>query len=360
MPKPRNSANRLLSRKALKYENSLRDEIAFMDRFYEEAEKNRVKLAIDKKQRKAAQAAQKAVQKAAQEGTPWENWTGQRTRLDNIEGRNWATFICFRQKNVIPSVAIELINQFLNWLPAGCWKNGKTNCMICSAPFCAMSDYVNLCSWECIERKKRNDIMMEQECIASFYFNKVLAIIRLNVWKRRSAIASTSDSMVTAFFSNIWPKIEPNEEEMPFDLYIELSCFTYELNNQTAELNGLIAVDYISFRDIEYQPDGAKYRMYLPDSPQTQALIKLNYQKRISYYMSPFEEDLWEWDMPVYNECTPDLNTRLYLPVDHEMEQFYQDPFANEDDIWQQYRPSWSEKLMFPFGHIEEESLLDP
>lgn len=51
-------------------------------------------------------------------------WTGLRRPKDGICGRNWMTYICLkrRTKQVTPLDGIMyLINEFLNWIPSGCW-----------------------------------------------------------------------------------------------------------------------------------------------------------------------------------------------------------------------------------------------
>jgi len=67
-------------------------------------------------------------------------WTGLRQSvIDDIAGRNWMTYYCLLRKTkyATPMDGIMfIINDFLNWMPSGCWyinntKHGHYVCTIC-------------------------------------------------------------------------------------------------------------------------------------------------------------------------------------------------------------------------------------
>lgn len=88
-----------------------------------------------------------------------------------IEVRNWMTYHCLKKlsNGKFPHDVMTVINGFLNWFPAGCWKNGKKNCMICFSPFCPANKDIRLCSFKCLEQKHRNDIMLEYKWACNVY-----------------------------------------------------------------------------------------------------------------------------------------------------------------------------------------------
>lgn len=69
----------------------------------------------------------------------YENkWTGLRSPPNNGDhpGFNWMTFFCLNKKKRngryihFPNHLMNIINSFLNWIPAGCW-NSKSGCSVC-------------------------------------------------------------------------------------------------------------------------------------------------------------------------------------------------------------------------------------
>lgn len=87
---------------------------------------------------------------------------------DNIEGRNWMTFICLSKKyNGFPGDAMTIINQFLNWIPAGCWNNVVVNyCRECGIGFVlnSIGYYMRrFCSFRCYEFKCRRSIIEDYD-----------------------------------------------------------------------------------------------------------------------------------------------------------------------------------------------------
>lgn len=94
-----------------------------------------------------------------------KNWTGLRTQPDNdIEGRNWMTFFCLKRLNKYFSgiKVMKLINEYLNWVPAGCWNHPKTLTIGCTECGILFIDHDRLgtqvCSWQCYERYLRGII----------------------------------------------------------------------------------------------------------------------------------------------------------------------------------------------------------
>lgn len=94
-------------------------------------------------------------------------WTGLRMPCSTYVGRNWTTFSCLLiiTNNKVPLDCIMyLINEFLNWMPAGCWNSYYNSCSVCKcgvwnrAIICVLDSY---CSYECIEKEQRASIINE-------------------------------------------------------------------------------------------------------------------------------------------------------------------------------------------------------
>lgn len=99
-----------------------------------------------------------------------DKWTGLRIPPDNeIEGRNWMTYICLHRKQPnFPADVMFLVNQFLNWVPAGCWyANMDNGCDMCGIRFLDLTIHaVNVCSFQCQELCLRSYILMDYDtCI---------------------------------------------------------------------------------------------------------------------------------------------------------------------------------------------------
>lgn len=104
-------------------------------------------------------------------------WTGYRNpnTLENYE-HNWTTFICLKYKrSTFPYEVMLLINQYLNWFPAGCWKpiNSYVGCRECGFFILDKHFDVNVCSWECYESLLRKNIITE-------YYNSIWYLLQLN------------------------------------------------------------------------------------------------------------------------------------------------------------------------------------
>lgn len=101
-------------------------------------------------------------------------WTGRRYSINKSIGRNWMTYYCLKGivKNTGPLDCIMyLINEFLNWIPAGCWKNAKIftySCLVCNCGTWGrnfINESVSFCSYECQEKNGRQTIINEQDDI---------------------------------------------------------------------------------------------------------------------------------------------------------------------------------------------------
>ena len=78
-------------------------------------------------------------------------WTGLRYRPDSGE-RNWTTRFCLRYKNSeFPEDVLILINEYLNWVPAGCWSTEyDRGCNECGIRYIDNKKYgASVCSWQC-------------------------------------------------------------------------------------------------------------------------------------------------------------------------------------------------------------------
>lgn len=89
-------------------------------------------------------------------------WNGLRIRPNNsVEGRNWTTYICLKKKrSKFPDDLMSLINQFLNWVPAGCWN-----------PCMSDSDHNRVTSI-CLKKKRKNFPMDLMKLINQFLWKK--------------------------------------------------------------------------------------------------------------------------------------------------------------------------------------------
>ena len=95
------------------------------------------------------------------------NWYGLRKKPSDIgiEGYNWTTFYCLKRitNGLFPDDIMTYINQYLNWIPAGCWKIKNNwlnmNCHQCDYfPFISMR-HLYSCSFDCYEKRMRNIIL---------------------------------------------------------------------------------------------------------------------------------------------------------------------------------------------------------
>lgn len=114
-----------------------------------------------------------------------DKWTGLRVQPDSDPaGRNWMTYFCLRKKyKNIPSDIMINVNQFLNWVPAGCWNNeefvrcqgGCGDRFLYSSPF--HSEHA--CSMRCHEKILRNRITNDYDYfvdLSSAVFNRKVTV----------------------------------------------------------------------------------------------------------------------------------------------------------------------------------------
>lgn len=206
-------------------------------------------------------------------------WTGLRYPPDlNFEGRNWTTAYCIRKKirtYNFPMDVMFIINQFLNWVPAGCWGSSTniyyekclkiidfTCCTGCGIKFIDSRRIgANVCSWQCYEKELRNRIIRSYE-----YF------------------ISSAEKMIIKIF---------NKEKK-----IVTTCFgtcyeTYlDINNTVLGgfKNGNIYINYNS----EYEP----------------ILYTNDYEKMINWYMCIHTPNYYEEDEYTYSLCS---HTRSHI-----------------------------------------------
>lgn len=104
-------------------------------------------------------------------------WTGLRIQPDNsIEGRNWMIYICLQ----LPSDIMYIINEMLNWIPAGCW-NYRYGCQACGFRYLDIIHLnVNVCSWQCEEIMYRKKIMKEFDDISTIMLNEFKQNVIIN------------------------------------------------------------------------------------------------------------------------------------------------------------------------------------
>ncbi len=98
----------------------------------------------------------------------YQNWNGIRNRSgNNVEGRNWMTYICLKRLNKdIPDDIFVSINEYLNWIPAGCWRLLSDiyikGCIECGSLFKQYNIInANVCSWRCYESICRKNILKD-------------------------------------------------------------------------------------------------------------------------------------------------------------------------------------------------------
>lgn len=100
-------------------------------------------------------------------------WTG--LRLTNKKlGTNWTTYYCllykYRNKGIPLDCIMYLLNEFLNWIPAGCWNMYIDCCPVCKCGTWG-GDLIKVplghCSYECMEKDTRNIILQDQEKIVN-------------------------------------------------------------------------------------------------------------------------------------------------------------------------------------------------
>jgi hypothetical protein len=104
-------------------------------------------------------------------------WTGLRfPPEDNVEGRNWTFYYCSMRfhekfpKNVVSTI----VNEFLNWIPAGCWNKPGKGCTECGISVTDKSFLgVKVCSHQCYELTLRKVIIDDYK----FFAHSVLKVI---------------------------------------------------------------------------------------------------------------------------------------------------------------------------------------
>jgi hypothetical protein len=99
-------------------------------------------------------------------------WTNLRTNTTSSSiGRNWTTYYCIKYRfGYFDANVMTTINEFLNWIPAGCWNKKDSiyfaasitkKCKICGIAFVdklAHSIEYGVCSFRCLEEEERKKI----------------------------------------------------------------------------------------------------------------------------------------------------------------------------------------------------------
>lgn len=110
--------------------------------------------------------------------TRYNYWKGLRVPNIKDNGHNWSVYFCLRRKtnNKCPlDGIIYLINEYLNWIPAGCWRNPDIYPDICPVCWCGHwgGDIdkipITFCSYECLEKDLRMELIKEQEKILNVF-----------------------------------------------------------------------------------------------------------------------------------------------------------------------------------------------
>lgn len=211
-------------------------------------------------------------------------WTGLRDQPDDddVSGRNWMTHLCLKRKrSKFPSDVMFLINQFLNWIPAGCWLTTKTGCTGCGVKFldsCRLG--TSVCSWECYEIELRNRILRDYDAFitaAIELFNQPLYVFNV------------------------------------FDIDYMVNSYKYEYN----------PVLYESYEEI------VNWHVYW-NTPR-------EYYEQLDYYD--------KWGICDYSDVSSQSSFFDRMDLEEEIKQVKFDQAIQEynDDIWTNYRSHWTE-----------------
>lgn len=84
------------------------------------------------------------------------NWTGLRYQPKGDWERNWTTYFCLSKRYTFPKDLMIPINEYLNWLPAGCWYKIR-GCAECGTVCRPINK--NFCAERCKEAYGRFIIM---------------------------------------------------------------------------------------------------------------------------------------------------------------------------------------------------------
>lgn len=108
-----------------------------------------------------------------------QNWYGLRRPNNYTTINRNCSILIYIQKNKkdFPCEIMIIINDFLNWVPAGCWTMG---CLYCKFRFVNYS-VSRICSWDCLEKIYRKEIMEEYDTftqyIQMYYKSKMIICI---------------------------------------------------------------------------------------------------------------------------------------------------------------------------------------
>lgn len=241
-------------------------------------------------------------QRRSDEKYNWERankWTGLRLQPDeNVEGRNWMTCYCLRRKRAaFPPDVMFLINQFLNWVPAGCWlsqPNLHFGCSECGIRFIDSYCYgASVCSWQCYEVCLRNRILNDYD-------------VSVNV------------------ITNVISQLEPGQLEhedsisymiMRMNYRTQYNGFLYRHEHEVMEW-------YIMMENRDINESSPIYGFYDDND--------------IDCCYSDYGSDM------SMNTQGPDIQS---LEDDLEKIKLGLSLLDNEDDVWQKYRSHWDESL---------------
>lgn len=230
------------------------------------------------------------------------NWTGLRNRPNSeIEGRNWTIYYCLtkycKKRNIhnFPSDVMVSINQFLNWVPAGCWSKSKNNCSECNIKYLDYDIFgATVCSWQCYEKNLRSRIM--EDFITSY--NYLFEVCK------NSNVVTYDDANYKMYLIGYKRSYDGN---LYSDQHSLIQWYSYL--HETDDMSDIVGFGYSE-------------SMYSVDNCST--------------YDSEF-----------------DYSMMLAIHREDEAE-FYKYVNSQEelDDIWTNYRPHWGESLINVFPYI--------
>lgn len=269
---------------------------------------NKIKERHEKKERE--QEEQKQVWDAKQRYrieirfNRTNNWTGLRNQPKGDWERNWTTYFCLFKRFKFPKELMIPINEYLNWLPAGCWYK-LDGCIECGGVIYNIDNYGekdSTCSRRCNEAYNRFYIIENMERIYDF-------------------MQSDTDLISHLITCN-------------YD--IEKYCYMKCKNSKNNKLDKYDKEN----SNVVYQN---KLNHQLYDEKDT-------YSGRCRYYEFLDNCDRYGY----YYDSDEELDYRNNISINiikNELKNLYKLILLSEtnDDIWQQYRSHWSEHLIHVF-----------
>lgn len=205
-------------------------------------------------------------------------WTGLRIQPDEeVEGRNWMTCFCLRRKrSSFPPDVMFLINQFLNWVPAGCWiANPNHGCSECRICFTDSTRYgAKVCSWQCYEVNLRNRILSDYDLSVNIisqlepgqleYENSIDSIIiRMNYQTQYNGFLYRNELDVMEWYIMLESRDDINESIDMYGLYDDDYDFAYSDRSSCSDTDIDFAMDMM---ELEYNLSNVRMGISLADN----------------------------------------------------------------------------------------------